>query len=117
MRLRVAWGGGGERQWHGSIELADGTLAELQPLGIEADEPGSIWLDGAAVSIRQRSVRAYDGVDVLATADLSGKLVVRLWPMGQEKETRLVHDIELRGKLVDANRSPAASTPRETSCW
>ncbi len=105
LRLRVAWGGGAERQWHGSIELPDGTLAELQPLGIEADEPGSIWLDAGAVSIRQRSVRAYDGVDVLATADLAGKLVVRLWPVGQEDETRRF-DIGLKQLVAQSYTSP-----------
>ena len=105
LRLRVAWGGGPERQWHGTIELAPGTLSALQPLGIEADEPGSIWLDESKVSIRQRSVRAYDGIDVLATADLSSKLVVRLWPVGHEDEAKRF-DIQLKQLVTQSFTSP-----------
>src|SRR6478609_3511068 len=64
-RLRLAWGGGAERIWQGSIHVSDGQLAEVQPLGIEADEPGSIWLGPQGIEIHQRSVRAYDGLDFL----------------------------------------------------
>ncbi|HTU25221.1 MAG TPA: family 10 glycosylhydrolase [Pirellulales bacterium] len=90
MRLRVAWGGGTERQWQGTIELEHGALSEVLPLGIEADEPGSIWLEDRRVMVRQRSLRAYDGVEVLATAELSDKLIVRLWPVGAEKDKRRI---------------------------
>ena len=83
-------GWGAERQWQGTIELEHGTLSESAPLGIEADEPGSIWLEDRRVMVRQRSLRAYDGVDVLATAELSDKLIVRLWPVGNEKEKRRI---------------------------
>ncbi len=71
MRVRVEWGGGGERQWKGTISLSQGTLDQPGPLGIEADEPGSMWLQGDPQTggnrllIRQRSVRVYDGVDLL----------------------------------------------------
>ncbi len=51
-----------------------------------------------------RSLRAYDGVDVLATADLDDKLVVRLWPVGNEKENRHVEKIAL-ADLVAGSRS------------
>jgi hypothetical protein len=90
LRLRIAWGGGAERQWQGTIELEHGALSESAPLGIEADEPGSIWLEDRRVMVRQRSLRAYDGVDVLATAELNDKLIVRLWPVGNEKEKRRI---------------------------
>jgi len=78
MRVRIAWGGG-ERRWEGAISLSsEGTLANPQPLGIEADEPGSMWLEGGRLMIRQRSVRAYDGVDLQVTAPLDTKLLVKL---------------------------------------
>ena len=57
LQLRIAWGGGTERIWQGSIRLQGGQLADAQTLGIEADEAGSIWVDGDAIEIRQRSVR------------------------------------------------------------
>ena len=52
----------------------------------------------------QRSLRVYDGLDVLATADLDDKLVVRLWPVGNEKEARHVEKIAL-ADLVAGSRS------------
>jgi hypothetical protein len=79
MRVRLAWGGGDERLWNGTVSLTgEGTLSHLRPLGIEADEPGSMWIQGGRLIIRQRSVRAYDGVDVLVSAPLESRLLVQL---------------------------------------
>ena len=91
MRLRIAWGGGAERIWHGSIRLSEGQLSDLQPLGIEADESGSIWLDDEGIEIRQSSMRAYDGVDVLATADLDARLTISL----TDDQGETVKDVEV----------------------
>ncbi len=76
--VRVAWGGGAERQWEGSIAVSRGTISQPRPLGIEADEPGSMWLDNGRLLIRQRSPRAYDGVDIIVTAPADAKLIVQL---------------------------------------
>ena len=83
MRVRIAWGGGADRVWQGTISVSDGSLSEPQPLGIEADEPGSMWLAGDAhgsqkLVIQQRSPRGYDGVDVLVSAPMTAKLHVEL---------------------------------------
>ncbi len=78
MRVRVAWGGGSERLWEGVISLSQGTLSEPRPLGIEADEPGSMWLDDGRLMVRQRTARAYDGVDLLVTAPEDARLLVEL---------------------------------------
>ena len=78
LQLRFAWGGGTERVWHGSVRLSEGNFSELQALGIEADEPGSIWLSGKGIEIQPRSLRAYDGIDVRVTADLNAKLSITL---------------------------------------
>ncbi len=89
MRVRVAWGGGEERMCQGAIWLSEGILAEPRPLGIEADEPGSMWLEanqagpGNRLVIRQRSLRAYDGVDLLIDAPADAKLLVELAVDGQ----------------------------------
>ncbi|MBN1908229.1 MAG: family 10 glycosylhydrolase [Pirellulales bacterium] len=47
------------------MSVDQGSLVSVRPLGIEADEPGSMWIDGATVRIDQRSPRLYDGMDVL----------------------------------------------------
>ncbi len=105
LRLRIAWGGGAERQWQGTIELEHGTLSESAPLGIEADEPGSIWLEDRRVDGSPAQLCAYDGVDVLATADLSDKLIVRLWPVGNEKEKRRI-EIALADLVAGSPSNP-----------
>ena len=83
LRVRIAWGGGPERTWRGTIAVSNGTLSEPRSLGIEADEPGSMWLDGDPggshkLLVQQRSPRSYDGVDLLVTAAEDAKLVVQL---------------------------------------
>ena len=84
VRVRIAWGGGVERPWQGTISLSDGSLAAPQPLGIEADEPGSMWLDDdpkhgqSVLIVGQRSPRGYDGVDLSVSAEPGAKLLVRL---------------------------------------
>ena len=78
MRVRIAWGGGAERLWQGTIAVSQGVLSEPHALGIEADEPGSMWLEDGRLQVRQRSSRRYDGVDLLVTAPLDAKLLVNL---------------------------------------
>ncbi len=93
MRLRVAWGGGSERLWQGTIRLSEGVISQPQPLGIEADEPGSVWLRldepqrGNRLMIRQRSVRAYDAVDLLLNAPTSATLSVQFDTADEPNDT------------------------------
>jgi hypothetical protein len=104
LQLRLSFGGGQEKQWSGSVELSEGRLAEPRPLGIMADEPGSMWIEeqqgdrplfpaerlklspekpepssaGPRLTIRQRSPRGYDGVDLRIDAPRTAKLLVEL---------------------------------------
>ena len=78
LRLRVSWGGGEERQWHGTIAVRNGTVSEPQPLGMEADEAGSMWVEQGQLIVAQRSPRGYDGVELLVEAALQSSLVVSL---------------------------------------
>ena len=78
LQLRIAWGGGSERIWEGSIRVPGGRFSDLQTLGIESDEPGSIWLDNDRIEIRQRTLRAYDGVDVMVVGDADARIVISL---------------------------------------
>ncbi len=79
IRIRIEWGGDAERIWEGTVSLDQGgTLSEARPLGIEADEPGSMWVDQGQLMIRQPSARAYDGVDLLVTSPLDARLLINL---------------------------------------
>lgn len=104
LQLRIAWGGGAERVWQGSIRLSAGAWSHLEPLGIEADEPGSIWIDEPAIEIRQRSPRAYDGVDVKVTGELDAQLHIELTndQGGEPKQ----FDVPLRGLVNQPHNSP-----------
>jgi hypothetical protein len=79
LKLRISWGGGADRVWQGTVHTPGGSLSELTTLGIEADSPGSIWLDGDnTVQFRQPSPRAYDGIDVMLRADSESKVAIQL---------------------------------------
>ena len=90
--VRVAWGGGAEKSWEGVIAVrapsGSGTIAQPRPLGIEADEPGSMWLDDGRLLVRQRSPRAYDGVDCVVTAPEDAKLSVQFTASGDPQPQR-----------------------------
>lgn len=120
LRIRVAWGGGAERTWRGTIALSEGSLAEPQALGIEADEAGSMWLDGQRLSIAQRSARTYDGVDLLLDAPLDAKLLVLLSaaadnqppsrievPLADLVEKEYHAELDQRGNRLAIRRAPA----------
>src|SRR4051812_48291985 len=104
VRLRVAWGGGAERIWHGSVQVSEGQLTELQPLGLEADEPGSMWLpDKDTVEIRQRSARTYDGFDCLVTAGPDAQLTITLGDDSGEAPKQV--EVPLRALLHQPHNS------------
>ncbi len=67
LRARIAWGGSEGKTWEGSISISAGSLTNPRPLGIEADEPGSMWLEDGRLSIRQKTPRLYDGLDIDVT--------------------------------------------------
>jgi hypothetical protein len=83
IRLRIAWGGGESKSWQGTIQLTQGTLSEVAPLGLEADDPGSMQLtaDGG-IRIFPRSLRSYDGCDLRVQAPAEASLLVSIAPQG-----------------------------------
>ena len=78
LTLRFAWGGGNAERWVGSIAIDAGQIDAIEPLGIEADEAGSMWVEGNRIVIAPRNPRSYDGVDVQVTAPADAKLQVAL---------------------------------------
>jgi hypothetical protein len=125
LRLRVAWGGGRERQWQGIVTLSEGRFAEPKPLGIEADEPASMYLDQGGqfdrqrLIIRQRSSRAYDGFDVSIDAPLSARCTIQLtaadaldrpltveMPLSDVVEEFVNKDLDGQGNRLLATRAP-----------
>ncbi|MBS0208103.1 MAG: hypothetical protein JSS27_04030 [Planctomycetes bacterium] len=83
LRLRIEWGGTQERRWAGTISVTEGQVFAPAALGLEADEPGSIFEDDGRVIVATPSRRRYDGVDVQIVAPLEAKLVIELRPADQ----------------------------------
>lgn len=81
--VRVEWGGGAARVWEGTVAAAHGAVADPRALGIEADEPGEMWLRDSQLVIRQPSVRTYDGVDLEINAPADDQLLVQLRAAGE----------------------------------
>ncbi|MEZ6071060.1 MAG: family 10 glycosylhydrolase [Pirellulales bacterium] len=83
LRLRIAWNSrDGSRQWLGSVSVDGGTLSDPLPLGVEADEPGTMWIDSGKLVVRQSSPRAYDAVDVDVSGPADAQLHVDLTTAG-----------------------------------
>ena len=106
-------GGCAERLWEGKILLSEGRLSEPTPLGIEADETGSMWLDERRLevypsrsgevakatpypgspehlAIRARSPRGYDGVDLTAQVPLHACLLIQLRYAGDKRQPQWI---------------------------
>jgi glycosyl hydrolase family 10 len=98
VRLRVEWGGGSERRWQGTLSVSEGVVTAPQALGIEADEPGSMWVDDDHLVLGARSTRAYDGVDITVRAPLDAKLIVQL-SAADEPDARHTAEVPLRAVL------------------
>ncbi|HEV3022925.1 MAG TPA: hypothetical protein VGX76_10670, partial [Pirellulales bacterium] len=114
MRLRIEWGGRTEQQWQGIIELTEGALASPRALGIEADEPGSMWLEQGRLEVRSPSRRFDDGVDVDVIASMKARLRVRLWHAGNEAPDAPV-EIPLSKLVTQAHSVPLDSVQNRLS--
>jgi hypothetical protein len=108
LRLRVAWGGGDAVTWHGTMAVEPGKITGHRALGIESDEPGSMWIDDRQLVIRQRSSRQYDGVDLdihlppNSPTPLAARLIIALEPAGKRAQRR-VFEFNL-SELIDNER-------------
>ena len=87
LQLRVAWGGGTARRWQGTLKVQDGSVSDLQYLGLDADEAATIYIERDAVLIRQLADRDYDGFDVRVQAKISSVLKFELAPQNHPEET------------------------------
>jgi hypothetical protein len=99
-RLRVEWGGGQARQWNGVVEVSEGRISRPTSLGVEADEPGTLWISNNALWIERRSPRVYDGFDATITAVPEAMLNITLQSIG---ENPIHEQVQFRLREVDSN--------------
>ncbi len=83
VRLRLVWGGGQGRIWQGHVVVEGTTIQGFVPLGVQADEPGSLWQEGNRLVLRSRSPRVYDGVDLVVSWHPEAQLRLILHPAGE----------------------------------
>ena len=88
LRLTIAWGGGESQQWDTTIRITDGTFSNAVPIGLDADIPGSIDLNGSELHVTERRPHSYNGIDVTVSASLDSELIVELVPDGRDAERR-----------------------------
>jgi hypothetical protein len=80
IRMACTFGGGAPRAWQGAIEIRHGTISELVPLGIDAQCPGAVHLEGNKVLFRQDRPRTFDGFQITIDPDDPHQLdQTRLW--------------------------------------
>ncbi|MHB8865788.1 MAG: family 10 glycosylhydrolase [Pirellulaceae bacterium] len=87
LQLRVAWGGGVARRWQGALKVQEGSVSDVQFLGLDADEAATIYIERDAVMVRQLADRDYDGFDVRVKAKISSLLKFELAPRDHPEET------------------------------
>ena len=116
----MAWGGGKARRWRGTVRLSQGHLDRPRLLGIEADEPGSIWENDGQVHIAQPTPRTYDGFDVAVRAAVEQRLIVELIATDDPDRTPKRFEVPLANLLngqftesldADGNRLFVRRTP------
>ncbi len=90
LRLRVAWGGGTARQWHGSLSVQHGSFSRLSYLGLDADETATIYLEKDTIQIAQRSAQDYDGIDIQVNGTRQTKLTLEIAPVTNPEEQQRI---------------------------
>jgi hypothetical protein len=101
LRVRLTWGGGSPRSWQGTIRITEGKLADVVPLGLEADTPGSMRLvDESTLVISPRFPRTYDGVDLRVTAPRDAMLIIEMQHDGGEGPPPIQWRLETLAKAV-----------------
>jgi len=109
LQLRIAWGGGDNRQWRGEIRINSGRFLGYTPLGLEADEPGSMVFSPQQIKIEQRSPRIYDGLDLAVIAPRDAVITVRLTPLDDPTAVQ-VSEVTLASLLDSMHQSPLDSS-------
>lgn len=80
LRVRIEWGGGEAKRWTASAQVQcgkdEGKCSAASPLGVEADEPGSMGIAEDRWFVEPRSPRLYDGVDLTVEGHPLSELVL-----------------------------------------
>lgn len=98
LRLWIAWGGGGARAWQGQIRVENegpsgdpaNVFTDVEPVGLQSDEPGSVYVAQNTVQVTPRGARTYAGISLLVTAPRSAALSLQMTPTDQPEAGRRI---------------------------
>lgn len=100
-RVRIAWGGGEAMPWSGRLVLEGGTFGDMQLLGMEADAPGTVWLENDhTLRIASTRPHRFDGVDITIRPSGPPRLTAEL------AENAGATPLKTEVLLADAMRKP-----------
>ncbi len=120
VRLRFAWGGNSQapQRWTGRIAVDAGAISNLQPLGLQPDEPGALLLIDNGLCIAPQSKRIFDWCDLTITAEPSAEVLVELRsdplveplvfriPLSQLASEPFRTELDTRGNILLIHRAP-----------
>ena len=90
VRIRLTWGEGTPRMWHGSIRASTGRISEAKRLGFAADAPGSMALQNGTLQFWQRSPTGFDGMDVRVQGPTTATLILTLVPADKPDQAQTI---------------------------
>ncbi len=90
VRVRLTWGEGTPRQWHGSIRVSAGRIAEAERLGFAADAPGAMAMQDGALKFWQRGPTRFDGMDVRVQGPSTAMLLITLAPADRKDQPQTI---------------------------
>lgn len=83
VRLRVTWGGGTPKVWHGNVHFHDATIQNPAVLGVNIESPASLDFQPHAVRIKQLVDSTFEGFDVDVRGHAEGQISFQLSSPGQ----------------------------------
>ncbi len=90
VHIRLTWGEGTPRMWHGSIRTSTGRISEAERLGFAADAPGSMAMQNGALQFWQRSPTEFDGMDLRLQGPTTATLILTLVPADKPDQSQTV---------------------------
>ena len=78
-RLKFSWDAKNAKKWRGRFEISGGRFSDPQSPRFDADEPGTLWIDGDALRMRNRAARKNIGFQVNAVAAQDAVIHCRLF--------------------------------------
>lgn len=90
VRIRLTWGEGTPRMWHGAIRVSTGRISEAERLGFAADAPGAMAMQDDALQFWQRGPTGFDGVDVRVQGPSTATLILTLVPADEPDRAQTI---------------------------